>query len=171
MYNGTQFQWARRSAYAVATLQRLKKCLAAGAGFDLLPSGLVVRDAIHWATRTTHFLAYFLNHIRHFLNGENTRKTKRAYELSSEQEEEARNLIFNNENGDLTVVAAAFETKDTFFFPSATFSFSLKRLAPTRYWQYIKKLAKLPDVQEFCTIMLKISAFSPSVGVERLLVV
>ena len=42
-----QFQLARRSAFPVATLQRLKKCLAAGAGFDLLPSGLVVRDAIH----------------------------------------------------------------------------------------------------------------------------
>ena len=103
------------------------------------------------------------------MNGEEEDTRKRAYELSSEQEEEARNLIFNKENGDLTVVLAAFETKDTSFLPSATFSSSLKRLAPNKYWQYIKKLAKLPDVQEFCTIMLKISACPPSsAGVERL---
>jgi hypothetical protein len=88
--------------------------------------------------------------------------------LTSEQDDIARNFVFEKES-DFAVVLAAYKTADDIMFPKIAFNKSISKLSSCKYWNYIEQIAPIEPFKRFCNMIKAIYwCPPPSAGIERL---
>lgn len=96
-----------------------------------------------------HLISYLIDHRKTSKNTENDDIHKQVWTpLLQEQQEEARNYIFEQKTH-LTAAIAAYESEDSFIFPKVSFSSRLNVLSPLKYWQYIRKISTNDQLNNF----------------------
>ena len=87
--------------------------------------------------------------------------------LNTDLQEKARNFIVELEE-DFPIVLAGYETEDDSIFPKKSFSKSLAKLSPIKYWEYITKISIFEPVKRFSQLHMAIFSCPPSsAGIER----